>query len=79
LGKGTKRALVFGAIPFLTLVLALPFVNRVEPLVLGLPFILFWILLWVALTPVSLFLACKTEKKYNPPEAGARPGEEPRR
>jgi len=73
LGKGTKRALLLGAVPFLMLVFALPFVNRVEPLVLGLPFVLFWILLWVALTPVVLFLAFKVEKKYNPPE-----DEEPR-
>jgi 1-acyl-sn-glycerol-3-phosphate acyltransferase len=68
MGRGTKRALLFGAVPFLTLVLALPFVNRVEPLVFGLPFVLFWILLWVALTPVALFLAYRVEKKYNPPE-----------
>ena len=73
LGKGTKRALLLGAVPFLMLVFALPFVNRVEPLVFGLPFVLFWILLWVALTPVVLFLAFKVEKKYNPPE-----DEEPR-
>jgi hypothetical protein len=68
LGKGTKRALLFGAVPFLMLVFALPFVNRVEPRVLGLPFVLFWILLWVALTPVVLFLAFQVEKKYNPPD-----------
>ena len=73
MGKGTKRALIFGAIPFLTLVFALPFVNRVEPFVLGLPFVLFWILLWVALTPVSLFLAYKVEKKYNPLNSDTTP------
>ena len=52
-----KRALACGAVPFLALVGALPFVNRIRPVVLGLPFILFWILAWVALTPVFLFLA----------------------
>ena len=87
MGRGTKRALLLGAVPFLTLVLALPFVNRVEPMVFGLPFVLFWILLWVALTPVSLFFAYKIEKRYNPPEpdigAGPasdsdKPGEAPR-
>jgi hypothetical protein len=52
-----RRALACGAVPFLALVGALPFVNRVRPLVLGLPFVLFWILAWVALTPVFLFLA----------------------
>jgi len=55
--RGKKRALICGAVPFLALVFALPFVNRVRPVVFGLPFILFWILAWVALTPVFLFLA----------------------
>ncbi len=66
--KGTKCALCFGAVPFITLVLALPFVNRVEPLILGLPFVLFWIVFWVALTPLLLFAAFRCEKRYNRPE-----------
>lgn len=52
-----KRALAFGAVPVLALVGALPFVNRIHPVVFGLPFVLFWILAWVALTPVFLWLA----------------------
>jgi len=68
--KGTRLALILGALPFLTLVFALPFVNRIEPMVLGLPFILFWILSWVILTPLILFAAYLIEKKFNPPEEG---------
>jgi len=64
--KGTKYALILGAIPFVTLVFALPLVNRVHPVVLGLPFLLFWILTWVILTPFILFLAYVLEKKFNP-------------
>lgn len=66
--KGTKLALLLASIPFLTLVFALPLVNRREPVVLGLPFLLFWIVAWVALTPLILFLAYWLEKKYNPPD-----------
>ncbi len=68
--KGTKLALGLGAIPFLTLVFALPFVNRIRPVILGLPFILFWLLLWVALTPLILWAAYKIERKFNAPEEG---------
>jgi hypothetical protein len=68
--KGTKIALILGAIPFLTMVFALPLVNRIEPIILGLPFLLFWLLAWVVLTPVILAVAYKLEKKYNPPEEG---------
>jgi hypothetical protein len=36
------------------LVAGLPFVNRIHPIVLGLPFLLFWILAWVLVTPFFL-------------------------
>ncbi len=45
------------AVPILALIAALPFVNRIYPLVLGLPFLLFWMLAWVMVTPVLLGLA----------------------
>jgi len=61
--KGKKIAFVCGSLPFLTLVLALPFVNRLRPMILGLPFILFWILLWVGLTPVFLAIADRALRK----------------
>jgi hypothetical protein len=44
-------------VPALALVAGLPFVNRLEPIVLGLPFLLFWILAWVLATPVFLGVA----------------------
>lgn len=66
--KGTRIALILGAIPFVTMVFALPLVNRIEPIILGMPFLLFWLLAWVVLTPVILAVAYKLEKKYNPPE-----------
>jgi len=59
-----------GLIPFLTLVLALPLVNRVKPVILGLPFILFWIVFWVFLTPFVLMAAYRLEKKYDSGEKG---------
>ncbi|MFQ5721563.1 MAG: DUF3311 domain-containing protein [Candidatus Aminicenantales bacterium] len=68
--KGTKLALILAAIPFITLVFALPLVNRIYPLVLGLPFILAWILGWVILTPPILWAAYLLEKKYNLPPEG---------
>jgi hypothetical protein len=68
--KGTKLALILGSIPFITLVFALPLVNRIEPMILGLPFLLFWIISWVILTPLILFVAYILERKFNPPEEG---------
>jgi len=52
-----RYALVPAGIPILALIAALPFVNRLEPVLLGLPFLLFWILGWVLATPALLALA----------------------
>jgi ABC-type antimicrobial peptide transport system permease subunit len=43
-----------GALPFLGILVGIIFANRVEPFVLGMPFILFWIVLWVVLTSVIM-------------------------
>ncbi len=66
--RGTRLALLLGTVPFLTLVFALPLVNRIRPVILGLPFILFWFLLWVALTPLVLWAAYKVEQRFNASE-----------
>ncbi len=41
---------VLGLIPFIGMLGGLPFANQVHTFVLGLPFLLFWIVLWVVLT-----------------------------
>jgi membrane protein implicated in regulation of membrane protease activity len=68
--KGTKYALLLASIPFITLVFMLPLVNRIEPVILGLPFLLFWILVWVFLTPFILLLAYLLERRFNSKEEG---------
>jgi hypothetical protein len=50
-----RLSLTVAFVPALALVAGLPFVNRLEPVVFGLPFLLSWILGWVLATP--LFLA----------------------
>ncbi len=50
----TRLAFAVAVIPMLVLVVGLPFANRVEPVVLGLPFLLLWIVGWVILTPLFL-------------------------
>ena len=42
------------ALPFIGILLGIPFVNRVEPLVLGIPLVLGWIVLWVVLISVIM-------------------------
>lgn len=42
-------------IPALMLTFAVPLVNRVQPRIAGLPFLLVWILIWVAAAPLFLY------------------------
>jgi len=41
-------------VPFIGILGGIFFANRIEPFVLGMPFILFWIVLWVVLTSVVM-------------------------
>jgi uncharacterized protein DUF3311 len=47
---------VLAAIPALALSAAIPLVNRDEPRVLGLPFLLVWIIAWILVVPAFLWI-----------------------
>jgi hypothetical protein len=55
---------VLTAIPISALTLAVPLVNRIEPRVAGLPFLLAWILAWVLLTPAFLWTIGRLERRW---------------
>ena len=40
---------ILAALPFIGILVGISFVNRVEPLVLGMPLVLAWIVMWVVL------------------------------
>jgi hypothetical protein len=56
-----KLVYALGVIPFAAILVGILFANRVEPFVLGMPFILFWIVLWVVLTSVIMFVIYKLD------------------
>lgn len=58
---GTHMRGLLVALPFLALIIGMFFANRVEPFVLGMPFILFWTVLWVVLTSVIMFIVYKLD------------------
>jgi hypothetical protein len=49
-----RLAFAVAMMPVVVLIAGLPFVNRLDPTVFGLPFLLAWIVGWVALTPLFL-------------------------
>lgn len=49
-------------IPFVALSFAIPLVNRIEPRIFGLPFLLAWIAVWMLLTPLFLYALYRLER-----------------
>lgn len=47
---------VLASLPFGGFFVGIFFANRVEPYVLGMPFIMFWVVLWVVLTAAIMGL-----------------------
>ncbi|MFD0829794.1 DUF3311 domain-containing protein [Neobacillus sp. M.A.Huq-85] len=54
---------ILAIIPFIGLLGGVPFVNKVNPYILGLPFFLFWILLWVVITSGIMAIIFKLDPK----------------
>ena len=61
--KPTIGAILVGLIPFLAVCFSVPLWDRIYPRVLGVPFNLFWIVLWILLTPLCMLFAYIIEKK----------------
>jgi hypothetical protein len=55
---------LLAAIPPAALSVAVPFVNRVEPRLFGLPFLLVWIAFWVVVTPLFVWSIGRLERRW---------------
>ena len=55
---------VLAAFPFTALTLAVPLVNRVEPRIFGVPFLLAWLVFWVIATPFFLWGVGRLEERW---------------
>jgi len=64
-----RRSLLWLTVPFGLFVAALPFVNRIDPVILGLPFLFFWALISVILSPIAIWLAARGDPYYARDEA----------
>ena len=62
-------------LPALGILLGVPFANRVHASVLGLPFLLFWILVCVVLTSAVMALVGTLDRRAEAREAATRPDE----
>ncbi len=52
---------LLAALPFIGILLGVPFVNRTEPLILGMPLVLAWIVMWVVLTSAIMAIVYRLD------------------
>ena len=62
--NGFLWRILLAAIPIAALTVVVPFVNRVDPRIAGLPFILAWIMAWVLLTPAFIWSIGRLERHW---------------
>jgi hypothetical protein len=61
--RTTPLSIGLALIPVLALTLGIPFANRVDPRIAGLPFLLAYITLWILLTPAFLLAVYRLEHR----------------
>ena len=54
---------LLAVIPFIGFLGGVPFVNKVNPYILGMPFFLFWIVMWVVITSGIMAIIFKLDPK----------------
>ena len=56
-------SILFGLIPFVAVCFTVGLWDRVYPMVFGLPFNFFWLMLWLVLTPLCMWGAYRMEHR----------------
>ena len=66
---------VLALLPFIGILVGTPFLNRVTPLIFGLPFLFAWLLLWIVLTSgiMLVIYLCDPANRRQPPTGGQQP------
>ena len=59
--KPSAGALLLGLIPFAAMCFSVPLWDRIEPMLFGIPFNLFWLISWIVLSTVCMWAAYRVE------------------
>lgn len=64
----SRLALACAFIPFIAMAFTVPWWDRIEPRVLGLPFNLAWLVTWIPLSAGCLWAASRIEARRKRPD-----------
>ena len=56
-------AIAVGGLPLFAVCFTVPLWDRVYPMVMGLPFNFFWLILWILVTPLIMSIAYRLESR----------------
>ena len=68
--RPSAAAIALGVVPFAAMCFSVPLWDRIHPMVLGLPFNLFWLISWMALTPLCMGIAHRLDRPRAPGGTG---------
>ena len=63
--KPSAGALLLGLIPFAAMCFSVPLWDRIDPMLFGIPFNLFWLISWIVLSTVCMWAAYRIETAGN--------------
>lgn len=65
-------ALLLALIPFAAMCFSVSLWDRVEPMVLGIPFNMFWLIGWIVVTTLCMWAAYRLEAARDKRDGGSR-------
>ena len=69
--SGWRRHHLLGFVPAIGMLGGIPFANRVQPTVLGLPFLFAWIAMWVVATSFIMWWILRRDRAHERDEPGS--------
>ena len=70
--KPSLRALLLGLIPFVAMCFSVGLWDRVDPMILGVPFNLAWLIAWIVLSSLCIWGAYRVEAARDKRDGGAQ-------
>jgi Protein of unknown function (DUF3311) len=59
--RPSASALLLGLIPFAAMCFSVALWDRIDPMLFGIPFNLFWLISWIVLSPWCMWFAYRVE------------------
>jgi hypothetical protein len=70
--KPSLGVVLLGLIPFIAMCFSVSLWDRVEPMIFGLPFNLFWLIAWIVLSSLCMWAAYRVEAAQDRKDSGVQ-------